>query len=93
MGDEMDTDLTDEPTMADVMKALGKLQRENDALKVQMSEQANKKANTVDYYACNICGDHTEGERCPKHPTEPVNAIGITVNQAGETRQAILSKS
>lgn len=75
-----------EPSIADLVKIVGELQRKNDALEAKVTDAAATVAGTIDYYQCNACGVHLEnGKRCPQHPNEQVNGIGNVFNPVANT--------
>lgn len=84
-----------EPTIADLVKIVGELQRKNDALEAKVTDAAATAAGEVDFYQCNACGVHLDnGARCKTHPDEQVNGIGNVFNPLANTvRLGMVSRS
>ena len=87
--------MSDEPTIADLVKMVGELQRKNDALEAKVTDAAATAAGEVEFYACNACGVHLDaGVRCPTHPNEQVNGNGMVFNPLANTvRLGMVSRS
>jgi hypothetical protein len=82
-------------TTDQLLKMVKDLQATVDTQAKKLGEQATRTAGQVDFYHCNLCGEHLKaGERCKRHPDEVVMGVGAVFNPYDNTvRMGPVSKS